>query len=36
MDGATTLIIGKALIWFAIPLIIAVWELISLGRDNDD
>ena len=35
MDGGMMLVIGKALIWFVVPLLIVVWELIRLDRDDD-
>jgi hypothetical protein len=34
MNAQELLILGKALIWFAIPLGLAIWELWRLHRDD--
>ncbi len=35
MSAAELLIAGKALLWFAIPLALALWELRRLRVDRD-
>lgn len=34
MGSGTILLIGKTVLWFAIPLVIAVWDLRNLRRDK--
>lgn len=34
MSAEEVLVAGKALIWFAIPIAIALWELWKLGDDE--
>lgn len=33
MTGAEILTIGKALIWWGIPLAFAIWQLVSVRRE---
>lgn len=34
MSGAEILTAGKALIWFAIPIALAIWELTRIRRER--
>lgn len=35
MTSGVVLLLGKTVLWFAIPLVIAVWDLRNLRRDRE-
>jgi hypothetical protein len=35
MNPESLLVIGKAMIWFAVPLGLAIWELWRMRKDDD-